>query len=369
MAKKTKHPAQLSFTRSHSASVFPFFEFNNSEKPLFELSETADLAPLRVVREGIRGSKSAASTVEAEHGEANLQRIDFARLSHSADTVLIDGSILVTPKSLRAHTCASKESADAETFRVDHADFLDAFKAAGGYHALAQRYVMNLLNGRILFENQLGSNIRCAVRIDDLTVEINRDRDLQRAGSLSVEDIKSEELRKQVLAVVDVYADALSGKYDSLLVQVRAAATFARGQDVYPSQEFLGAPQEKGEGRVLAVADRSDIRQAAFHGRKVANALRTIDNWYPGGGRPLPVEPFAPDQSTQVAKRKDTSTFYSLLPLLPSLTEALREGKLPENALYVAAVFIRGGVFSKKEAGGGDSEKMDSTSDTGELAS
>lgn len=337
---KIAHPSMLSFIRSINPSAFGFFGVNSTDAGLFSLADDA-LEPVRIVRETLRGTQAAAATKEKDRGVPNIQRIDFARLPHGKDALLVDGNVLVTADSITAHTCNDLQ------FQSVHGEFTAAFVKAGGMKKLAERYVLNLLNGAILFRNQLGGNIRCAVQADNLTVEVSRDTDLAAGVALTLDDVIVKATRNDVEKLVSLVEAALSGARAVLHLAVRAYAEFGYGQEVYPSQEFA-EDQAKGEGRVLARTARNDIDQAAFHGRKVGNAIRTIDNWYPNAVKPLPVEPYAPDQTTQTAMRGTKVDFYSLMLQMPAMTEALNKGEVSNDALYIAAVFIRGGVFSKK---------------------
>lgn len=337
--KKLEHPSLLSFTRSHNVSVFPFYGAPSGENSLFQLSS---LQPVILSRETIRGSQAAAVTKEKDRGVPNIQRVDFASLPHGTDMLVVEGNLRVAAEALKPNACNDKK------FEAALQEFIAAFDNAGGFRELAERYVMSLVNGSILFRNQLGANIRVALRYGEKALEVSRDRDLSPGVALTLDCVANPVVKEELAELVDAYAAALAGKRSVLFLEVRAAAVFGEGQEVYPSQEFA-ENQDKGEGRVLARAPRVDILQAAFHGRKVANALRTIDTWYPNATKPLPVEPFAPDQSTQTAMRGDKSDFYSLLLQMPEMTAQLQGGDVTSNSLFVVAVLIRGGVFSKKK--------------------
>lgn len=336
---KLSHPSLLSVIRSHNVSAFPFFGVKPTADRLFSLSSEA-LHPVLVTRETVRGTQAAAATAEAKRGVPNVQAVDFARLPAGTGALLIEGNVLVTNHGTVLETC------NEATFAQAHAEFIGAFGAAGGVRLLAERYVMNLLNGSILFRNRIGLNIRCAVQADGIEVEL-AEHAIQPGVRLSLSDIVDESVRVSAERLVDAYASALRGDRSPLLLKVRAYAEMDVEQEVYPSQEFV-QDQDKGQGRCLARAARQDgLAQTAFHGRKVGNALRTIDTWYPNALKALPVEPFGVDQSAQAALRGGKTDFYNLMLRMPELTQTLRDGAVTDEALFVAAVFVRGGVFSK----------------------
>jgi CRISPR-associated protein Csy3 len=339
MAKLT-HPTMLSCVRAHNVSVFPFWGVPSTQRPLFDL-DLAALPPVVVTRETVRGTQSAASTPVTKRATANVQAIDIAVLPPGCGGLLIQGNVLVTAKAL------SLETVNAPDFSAAHRAFLDAFVEAGGMLQLADRYVMNLLNGAILFRNRIGQGLRCALQAEDLSVELC-EQHLALSGALSSEHITDELVRAQARLVSRQWAGALSGERGPLRVTVRAYVEVGEGQEVFPSQEFATS-QSQGQGRVLARAARTDgIAQAALHGRKVANALRTIDTWYPGAYRALPVEPYGVDQAAQATLRGKGHDFYSLMLAMPDMTRQLERGEVSADALFTAAVFLRGGVFSKK---------------------
>lgn len=337
-----KHPAMLSFTRSISASVFPFYAMSGAADNLLAL-DLETLTPVRVVRETVRGTQAAAATQEAARGVPNIQRVDFAYLPPAKDTLVVAGTILFTPNSI------TPENSNSLEFNAAHETFVQSFKEAGGYKALAERFVMNTLNGSFMWRNRIGFDLTAAVQVKgapEVAVQIRRD-DLVPGLMLTLDAILSEELREKARAVVEAVAAALSGDTHGVDLDVRASVRMGAEQEVFPSQEMV-LDKGKGEGRTLARSGRTDIEQAAFHGRKVSVAVKTIDTWYEGAVKPLPVEPYGVDQQTQSACRKGKETFYAHMLRLPELTEGIKKNGLSPDALYTAAVFVRGGVFSKK---------------------
>lgn len=364
-AKKTPatfaalYPSMVSSKRSFNLSEFAFFGFSG-EKPLFSLVLGQDADPVTIRREVFCSNNSAAASKDEDRGKPNPQALDFAVLPPGCDTLLIDGTVVATSESLELHSCNSNE------FKQAYVDFVEAFNKAGGMAMLAERYVMNMVNGAFLFRNRLGENVRCAVRCAGNTVEV-RESDLKSLGVLSLQDVTNAEVRDKLQTIVGKMTDALTGKSRAMVFDVRCSAVMGHGQEVYPSQEFplesvelkSSSDSKRGykDGRYLARALRSDgLSQVAFHARKASNALRSIDTWWPSATRALPVEPFGVDRSTQSAMRNNEHEFYSIVMTMPEMTEQLLANNITDNALFTMAVYLRGGVFSKKAA-----EKKDST--------
>lgn len=341
MAKKLTHPSLLSVIRAMNASVAPFFGVAATNAPLFDIPAEA-MSPVLVTRETVRGTQAAAATAEAKRGVPNIQEVDFAALPPNTSALLVRANVLVTAKGVQLETVN-----DAE-FAAAHQEFVTRFKEAGGYALLAERFVMNMLNGSMLFRNRVGQNIRAAVKAEDLVVEVAQ-ATLAGGLRLAYADIQDESIRSKAQQLGEMLANALTGASSSLRLDVLQYVEMGEGQEVYPSQEMV-KDQDKGQGRVLAEVVRADkVPQAAFHGRKILNAIKTIDTWYaPDAYKALPIEPFGVDQSAQAALREKGQDFYSLMVRMADLTEQLREGKVSPESLFVASVFLRGGVFSKK---------------------
>lgn len=350
MAKTTSKlalPSNLSMIRALNPSVFSMFAIKENEAFAAVALETAE--PVMIRRETVRGVQGGPKTPEAKRGVPNVQTVDIAALPHDKGTLMLAGSVLVTSDATSLHGTNSTE------FAAAYGDFIDAFGKVQGFEQLAERYVMNLVNGRILFRNAIGMNQRCAIRGTEVVVIINEE-DLDGNFPLSIYAVKDKAKRAELKKIIEEFAGALQGTTPSVQFQVRAAVDMGAQQEVYPSQVFptkeRQAEKEKGEGRELARALRNDdVPQAALHARKIGNALRTIDDWYPGAVRAVPVEPFAVEQSTAAVYRVDGNDFYSYLGKLPALTEGLRSGKVSDEALFTAAMCIRGGVFGAKEEG------------------
>lgn len=335
-------PSNLSLSRSISPSVFAMYATRFEEKALH--ASLGTLTPVTLRNEKARGIQNSAKLKAEKRCDVNIMQMDIASLPVGKPDLTIAGSVLVTSDVLRLVNVNSKEFSDG------YAKFIEAFIKVDGFYPLAERYVMNLVNGRILFRNRIGSAIQASIHGFDAGNIFVTEDDFTKPLSLSAKDIKRQAARDAVTFMARRWADIFSGKSPSKAFDVRVTVTMGEMQEVYPSQEFLD-DDRKGEGKVLARAMRTDgVQQAAIHARKIGNGIRTIDDWYPGATRPVAVEPFAPELSTQTVHREKGNDFYSLLTKLPEMTKELEAGKLTDEALFTVAMCIRGGVFGVSSA-------------------
>lgn len=137
--------------------------------------------------------------------------------------------------------------------------------------------------------------------------------------------------------------------------QLRVEYRMGLGARVYASQEWAAEdfkreskrrwPGGEGVTRVLAkLRLPNGERQAIINDRKAGNALRVIDNWYPGAdtSRPIAVEPYGASSHEARSYRRTTGSIYELLRRVAA-GESARFTR--EERLFYAAVCIRGGVF------------------------
>jgi CRISPR-associated protein Csy3 len=313
------------------------------------------IEPISVVTETIRGTisnhvKDVAAQLEKDEkspNNPNIQAIEVARLPVGKDVLILSGEINVLPYFRTPSTCNS------DAYVENHHAFIEAFIEKGGIDLLSERYFMNFINGSILWRNRYGADVNTTVAAKDFShTFFLAEMDLSK--NLSISALKAED-KKAGKRFVKMIAKQFSGKledHQSLHFEITAKSTLGYGQDVYPSQDF---PNEAAAGKtkkILAKLQLSDSKnQAYMHSQKIGNAIRTIDNWFEDAVRPIAVEPYGVDQSLQKALRAGKKTnFYYSLAHLDDLTEDLRNDKTPSNeSLFVAACFIRGGVFSKKK--------------------
>jgi len=316
--------------------------------------------PIRIEQTTVRGTISNHSNIDIQErlkadekklDKPNIQRIEIAHLPIESDTLVIKGSIIFLSNSLHPHACNNEDYAKA------HSEFIQAYAEKGGFEVLAERYFMNLINGRILWRNRYAKKVTITVEIekDSHTFDLN---EIDSESDLSIKGIKEKKsvdfAKKAIKKIAQALKGAL-GRYTVLPINITAHSTLGFGQDVYPSQEFTEKTargrSSKDVSRVLAKLYHAGKSQAILHSQKVGNAIRTIDNWYEDKAfYPIAVEPYGVDQMKQKALRQNKNDFYTYLSSLEQLTEEIKKSKsIPNKVHFTAACFIRGGVFSHEK--------------------
>lgn len=297
---------------------------------------------LNLVEKSVRGTisnrlkpaiQNDPAKLNAEVEKPNLQRIDACALDMEQDTLKVTFSVKVLSGIEKPAACNNA------VFARKYADAALKYINKTGFEELARRYALNLANGRFLWRNRLGAE-KLEIRITA------KDKNWCFDGhSFSLRDFDGENAGLDELATI--IAQTLSGKRDSLFIQVEAYALLGYGQEVYPSQELVF---DKGKGEKSRVLyDVNDI--AAIHSQKIGNAIRTIDTWYPGyddddiNVGPIAIETYGAVTNLGKAFRtpKDKADFYTLFDKYV-MGEELDN---LEQEHYVMAVLVRGGVFGQ----------------------
>lgn len=375
MTEKYKHPSTLAFTRSVEPSIFAFFaeRSTDSEQPKTR-------KPVLVTLEALRGTisnfikendfnnlinKAADEKSEKNPRNANLQSIEKATLPPEFDTLIVEGHISFLANT--AVSCMSNDPGFMATYEPYHQLFTDL----GGWQLLAERYLMNMVNGRWLWRNRSqvaqAENSKLTITLnykfintEAVTIDIDA-LSIAPKDCLKLTAIKDESKRKQLADLRDQIALALSAKGEEawkngLRVNLKASAVIGAGATVYPSQEFASNTDKGPDGREISkiLAKRriaGDQNQAILHEQKVGNAIRTIDTWYSdeaGDTRAIAAEPYGVVTTESAVYRdgKNSRHFYQIIGKLDKELERLQEdSQLTPDDYFFMAVIARGGVL------------------------
>ncbi|WP_397473638.1 type I-F CRISPR-associated protein Csy3 [Pusillimonas sp.] len=263
----------------------------------------------------------------------NLQTVDIAMLPADADTLKVSFTLRVLPGAGKPSACNNYEY-EAKLLQSVH-----GYVATHGFGELARRYAHNLANGRFLWRNRIGAEqVRVVVSL--LEQGMPTKSWTFDALHLSMRNFDAGSAQADLHAVAALIADGLTGKRHVLL-HINAFARIGGGQEVFPSQELI---LERGRGdKSKTLYKVGDV--AAIHSQKLGNAIRTVDDWYPGAADlgPIAVEPYGSVTTQGKAYRqpKEKQDFYNLL------DGWLLKDKVPavEQQHFVMAVLVRGGVF------------------------
>ncbi len=371
-------------TRTDAATLASFLNYNRSINPseaaIYAVSssdEAAPALPVAVRETTVRGSISNFGNVfkgvgvadsseniakQLDPENANPQRIDIATLPLDRDRFRVAFTL-----SFRAESRAPAGCNDA-AIRRRLVEVVDRYAALGGYDLLGARYAWRLVCGGWLWRN------RYAV---DKTVTLRTLHEAEPASwSFAIDGIPADRFPGTVVAGTDfrslasAIGGALAGTRNTLFLSVTGEGTLAAGQEVYPSQEFVGdgttgrKGKQKGQksktlSSIRTLHDGAEIRQATIHSQKIGNALRCIDEWHGQAEEygAIAIEPYGYVQSRNTAirlpNRDGARGFYEMLLDLPAVharfLAAQTLADLGDDDHYFVAVLIRGGVFSAKD--------------------
>lgn len=318
--------------------------------------------PVPVIEKGVLGQNSPDYlTDEAKEKSAakpSPQTVEAASVPPGCDALEITFSLRVLPGSLRPSSCDNAEVGRA------YGDLARVYAAHGGYRVLAERYIWNLLNGRIAWRN--------AFQTDDATVTltwgkvaeatfvtrvldgIGRQHPLALAEIAHLDGISTLDAASVADRLDDLagrFAGALAGEDDPLTIQVAWRGAMLPGQEVFPSQEYLRDEKKAvAPSRVYAKIMSGGVAQASIHSQKIGAAIRHIDDWHGSSEHGVvAVNPYAGVQATREALRVGkgkASDFYVLRRDADKLAEGIGES-IPDDLHFVMANLVRGGVFSK----------------------
>jgi len=331
-----------------------------TEGLFFATSSTDDKirTPIEVLEKGVRGQSSEDKAKNP--GLSNPQSVEYAVIPQGHDGVELSYSIRFMPLSLRPHACGSTLVGDT------HIRLAEGYKAAGGYHVLAELFAWNIANARFAWRNRFQSDAMSVTAACDgramtfdpfaLSLEQPADRDAMQAA---VTGGTPEDLD----ALVKGIAHGLSNRdREGFTVSVRWNAAMEPGQEIFPSQEYVrDAKKDDQLSRIYAklptrVSGRG-IDQASMHSQKIGAALRHIDIWHGSTHHEgaIAVNPYGGVQETSdvlrsAAKNDGTkNSFYDLRakagPLLDAVENASGPSDLSGDVHFIMANLVRGGVF------------------------
>ena len=299
-----------------------------------------EATPLALVEKSVRGTisnrlkpaeKSDPAKLNARIESANPKCVDSCTLSYGQDTLKLTFSIKVLSGVENPSACNNA------AFNQKYNEVAKRYIEEKQFTVLAERYAMNIANGRFLWRNRLGA--------EKLEIKVHADG---REWTFDGYDfsLKNFENTEPVKDLANMIAEALCGKRKSLFIDVESYALVGSGQEVYPSQEMVFDKGKEEKRKILYAVH--DI--AAMHSQKLSNAIRTIDTWYPAfatdeGVGPIAIEPYGAVTTLGKAFRnpKEKADFYTLFDKY-ALGEPLDS---VEEEHYVMAVLVRGGVFGQ----------------------
>jgi CRISPR-associated protein Csy3 len=345
----------LAFTRSIQITEGVFFGVRTKAEPI----------PVEVLTKGVRGQSSEDKAKNA--GKSNPQAVEFAVVPQGCDSIELKFSVRVLDHAMQPHAC------DDPRVSRTYTDLASTYAARGGFRRLAELYTWNVANGRFAWRNRWQTD-SAEVRVDFEGRKVVFDplhdclRDLDTPVGIDVmAKAMSLGSREDLDAFVDHFAAALQDRKRAFTFSVVWAAAMQPGQEVFPSQEYIRdeeAAKSETASRVYAKLPRfiggRIVQQASMHSQKIGAALRHIDVWH--GDETygaIAVNPYGGVQESGEVLRNISSklSFYDLRRKPEVLFAALDDetaDAIPGAVHFVMANLVRGGVFGKKNAPGGN---------------
>lgn len=343
-----KLPSVLAFSRGILITDAEFFNEVNGEY---------ERHPVKVIRHGIRGTQNTNKKSEI----SNIQQTDSAKLDSRAEAMIARFSFRPLPLAgeQRFSLAPGKKDKDEEitAIRQSIVDFINRAKGSVGLLEVSRRLARNIVNGRWLWRNRtIAAGVEIYVYRHGGTQAPRLDgmEPIATVDALSVPLAHFNDYLEAETTLGEVIALNLSGESAKTLI-VEARLTFGmRGAiEVFPSQNYI---ENKPSGFArplyrLGVPDKGDpgkdvrvMGNAAMRDQKVANALRTLDTWYPEyetWGRPIAVEPNGASLEAQHFFRQRNDSSFKMFTRLNQINPDDDEG------MFCIACLLRGGVYSE----------------------
>lgn len=350
-----KTPSVLAFQRG----------FVMSDAILANVFADGSSSDLPVIRHGIRGTQNVAKTADAKASTAgdakrqevsNIQETDSAKLDQNAAKMRATFTIRFVDLQHALFACApgkdDKESFEA--FRDSVTAFIQRAKSSEGIKEVANRYARNIVNGRWLWRNRLLAKA--------ITVKVYEHGTGDNKAALATFDALKFPLNefanysKEEGKVAQRILEGLLGESSTgLTVEADVDFGITGAIEVFPSQNYL-SDKPRGFARSLYCLGQADavdktlgirvMGTAALRDQKVANAIRTIDTWYPDYvefNRPIAIEPNGASLEAQRFFRDVGNKKASAFDIIKQLN--VTDPNSPEGMFFIACL-IRGGVFA-----------------------
>lgn len=321
LSKATCHPIEISIARGRGT-----------------ISNYADGNP--VDRVGV-----AEKSLE----KANPFSVEQALLPADVPFLVVASEVKFLANALAPEMC------DSPAFTEILNSFAKAYDATGGFHTLATRYLLQMVNGSWLWRNRSGIDVEVSIATPDgLTLIVEEaDIDMQKGYTL---DALAPKHHPAFIELRDRIAAALGTPGELLLLRMHGLVNMGAGAEVYPSQELVTVSDEdkanaKAKGnaapsKILSRQAQADGRSiATMHATKIGNAIRTIDTWHgqPGIGA-IAVEPYGAQTQLAMAHRVSGNDLYSHLKAIGGAPVETFD----DTHHFVMACLIRGGVYGMK---------------------
>ncbi len=329
---KMKLPSMLAFERKLETSDALMYAGNWND-----IDNSIKWTSIPITKRQNRSTQSACGIDDSKKTESNpvSSNSDDANLPQDKDTLKVSFTLRVIGNLGVPFSCNEPDFTSVICRKVDE------FKKNNGLDTLAYRYACNIANGRFLWRNRVcAEDVRIDVKCKDLEPLVFNAYDFD-LNDFEKESGNSGKQKENLNKLTEIIKTGLEGKDQFVFLEVNAYVKLGCGQHVFPSQEMNMREKQK----VLFKLNNC----AAMHNVKIGNAIRTIDDWYNDNAEfPIAIEPYGSVTQQGQAYRKKGNDLYTLMLSWVNENDDELETKKPtvNDKNYIAANFIRGGVFS-----------------------
>jgi len=304
--------------------------------------------PVYVERITVRAANMPADKKKEKKdgGTVAIQTVETAKLPCNAKALNVSFGMRMIDMKHSITSCLANgtndKDIDANDIKSKINDFIENVKESESMNDVMLRYAHRVLSGSWLWRNLVLS--------DNISIKIERSGDSVNFDEvMDIDPDSFENYSDAHHKLAEWLLDGIRGESTDFINVTATIETGIGGLEVYPSQSF----PSNDSGNVSKVlykkfvgkvgGSETILGQAAFRDQKISNAIRTIDTWYPSeedNVTPIPVEPYGACLSDD--------TFYRLKD--NSGAKALENVEITDmesdEAKYLAALIIRGGVFT-----------------------
>lgn len=335
---------QLAYSRSISPSICVFYWRD----------QAGNMNPLEISGTKLVGQKEGFTEAYSGKGEIKAAATHKALAMGNPHTIEYCNAP-PTAVSIGCHFSVRVESNVMSPYRVDDLEakteleqFTKTYQQKGGFRYLAKRYVMNICNGCWLWRNQntLSTTIHITTS-NGLSITVTNAQQRRFTNDWHDLDSAIDDLANEI-------SEAFGHPQKYCFIEVKAELKVAFAQEIHPSQAFIEKSDNTKPSKVYQSTNVDGKRTAIIGGFKVGAAIQQIDDWYPDADKALRVGSYGVDKAIISVYRHPSTglDLYSQLKEIELLTAAIEataltgEG-LPDNAHFVAACMIKGGLFQQ----------------------
>ena len=253
-------PSLLAYSRSISPSggVFKTFDSNdeNKAKQHLLIKEAGVIGTASTYDAVTKVYSGKGSDTKNPSGSQPITA-DTCYIPFDHDSISLQFTVAFSRESKKPHVCGDRE------FGNKMVELTKLYGEKGGYELLAERYLKNIFNAKVLWRNNSET---------DLTVTVDVLRQKDQFESVTCDHGDGFE------KLVALVGSALNGEGKRVVLSVEVTAWIGNGQEVFPSQEYIDSEsvrEKHPKSRVLArteIGRNKDI--AAMHSQKIGNAIR-----------------------------------------------------------------------------------------------